>query len=111
MLSIFCLAMIDEASAWPEIMPITNKESRNIAEIVVTEWFCRYPRAEYCIHDNGKEFVGEEFEELLESYGVISKPTTVKNLRANAVHERAHLLIFVNGLINSYRERIKCPRR
>ena len=75
--SICCLTMIDEASTWPEIMPITNKESRNIAEIVDAEWFCRYPCAEYCIHDNGKEFVGEEFEELLESYGVVLQPTTV----------------------------------
>ena len=58
--------MVDEASTWPEIMPITNKEARNITKIVDLEWLCRYPRAEYCIHDNGKEFVGEEFEKLLE---------------------------------------------
>ena len=39
------------------------------------------------------ELVGEEFQEMLESYGIASKPTTVKNPQANAMHERAHLLI------------------
>ena len=90
---IFCLTMIDEASGWPEIMPIKNKESKNIAELTDSEWFCRYPRPQYCLHDNGKEFIGVEFEVLLESYGVRSQATTIKNLRSNAVHERAHLLM------------------
>ena len=90
---IFCLTMIDEAAGWPEIVPIKNKESKNIAELVDSEWFCRYPRPEYCLHDNGKEFIGNEFEELLQSYGVRSQPTTIKNPRGNAVHERTHLLM------------------
>ena len=92
-IQILCLTMIDEACGWPEIIPIVNKQSKNIAELVDSEWFCRYPRPEFCIHDNGKEFIGNEFEELLQSYGVISQPTTVKNPRGNAVHERAHLLM------------------
>jgi hypothetical protein len=29
-------------------------------------------------HDNGNAFMGEEFQELLISYGIESKPTTVK---------------------------------
>ena len=90
---IFCLTMIDEASGWPEIMPIKNKESKNIAELTNSEWFCRYPRPEYCIHDNGKEFIGNKFEEMLESYGVCSQPTTIKNPRGNAIHEPALLLM------------------
>ena len=92
-IQIFCLTMIDEASAWPEIMPIKNKQSKNIAELTDAEWFCRYPRPQYCLHDNGKEFIGDEFKEMLELYGVRSHPTTVKNPRGNAVHERTHLLM------------------
>ena len=46
-----------------------------------------------CRHDNGGEFDGQEFQELLQSYGIRSKPTTVKNPQGNGMHERAHLLI------------------
>lgn len=85
--------MIDEASGWPEIIPIKNKEGKHIAELTYSKWFCRYPRPKYCIHDNGKEFIGNEFQELLESYGVRPQPTTIKNSRGNAIHKRAHLLM------------------
>ena len=45
------------------------------------------------IHDNGNEFTGIEFQELLQSYGINSKPTTVKNPQANSIVERSHLVI------------------
>ena len=45
------------------------------------------------IYDNGKEFVGEEFQELLESYNIKGVPTTVKNPQANGVVERMHLTL------------------
>ena len=70
--------MIDEASAWPEIIPIKTKQSKEISELVDSEWFCRYPRPEYCIYDNGKEFIGNDFAELIYSYGIKEKPTTIK---------------------------------
>ena len=43
------------------------------------------------IHDNGNEFIGKEFQELLSSYGIKSVPTTVKNPQANALIERTNL--------------------
>ena len=61
--------------------------------LVDSEWFCCYPCPLYIIHNNGTEFVETEFQELLESYGVKSKSTTVKNQQANGVHERVHLLM------------------
>ena len=90
---IWALTIVDEGSGWPEVIPIENKKSKEIALLVDAEWFCRYPRPLNCIHDNGTEFTGEEFQEMLESYGVKSKPTTVKNQQANAIHERVHLMI------------------
>ena len=90
---IWVLTLMDEATGWVEIYPIADKELQAIALATDTEWFCRYPRPKKCIHDNGMEFIGEEFQEMLESYGITSKPTTIKNPQANAMHERAHLLI------------------
>ena len=57
------------------------------------QWFNRYPRPVYCIHDNGGEFIGSEFEDILKSYGVPPKPTTVKNPQSNGVHERMRLVL------------------
>ena len=41
--------------------------------------------------DNGGEFIGREFQELLCSYGVERKPTTVLNPQSNGIKERMHL--------------------
>ena len=43
------------------------------------------------VHDNGGEFTGCEFQELLHSYGIQPVPTTVKTPTANAEVERIHL--------------------
>ena len=59
------------------------------SKILDQVWFCRYPRPLRCITDNGGEFLGTEFQELLRSYGVQHVPTTIKNPQANFV-ERVH---------------------
>ena len=64
--------MIDEGSGWPEIALIQNKYAEEIAKLVDDNWFNRYPRPLYCLHDNGGEFIGEGFVERLKSYGVQS---------------------------------------
>jgi uncharacterized membrane protein len=45
------------------------------------------------MHDQGSEFIGFEFQELLDSYGIILSPTTVQNLTAKAVLEQIHQMI------------------
>ena len=91
--SIQALTVIDEGSVWPEITAIDNKYSEEIAKLVDDCWLNRYPRPLYCLHDNGGEFIGKGFEEMLASYGVQSQPTIVKNPQANGAHERMHLLL------------------
>jgi len=92
-LEIWALTIMDEVSGWPEIINIETKTSNNIALLVDSEWFCRYPRPLKCIYDNGKEFDSKEFCEMLDSYGVKKSPTTVKNPQGNSSHERMHLVI------------------
>ncbi len=43
--------------------------------------------------DNGSEFIGFEFQEMLESYGIQPVSTTVKNPQANSTIERLHLTL------------------
>ena len=60
--------------------------------IIDQEWFSRYPRPRVAIFDNGSEF-SSELRELLASYGVKPKPTTIKNPQANAYVEKIHQVI------------------
>jgi transposase InsO family protein len=62
--------MCDPATGWFEVAEIKDKTSEGMAKILDQTWFCRYPRPKRCISDNGKEFLGKEFQELLQSYGV-----------------------------------------
>jgi hypothetical protein len=80
--------MVDVCNGWPEFARINSASSIATAKAFDKIWLCRYPRPLECGHDNGKEFLGIEFQELLTSYGIKSKPTTVKNPTANAIVER-----------------------
>jgi transposase InsO family protein len=81
--------MCDPATGWFEVAEIWNKTPEGTAKILDQTWFFRYPRPKRCISDNGNEFLGKEFQELLLSYGVKSVATTFKNPQANFV-ERVH---------------------
>ena len=74
-------------------MGIDNKRSESIATLFGNEWLSRYSRPRIVVHDNGGEFVGYEFQELLDIYEILSVPTTVKTPRANNPVERLHLSI------------------
>ena len=76
-----------------ELVAIPNKETLTVARALDRAWFSRYPRPVECVHDNGREFVGIEFQEMLQSYGVKSKLTTVRNPQANGILERTHQVI------------------
>ena len=84
------LTCIDPVTNLVEMVRIDNKTSRHIADKFANLWLARYPRPNKCIHDNGGEFIGMEFQELLQQAGVKDGPTTRKNPQSNAVCERMH---------------------
>ena len=86
-LQLNAMTMCDPATGWFEIAEITNKSAETAALTLDRIWFSRYPRPERCIYDNGSEFLGIEFQEMLESYGIQPKPTMVKNPQANYVEQ------------------------
>jgi hypothetical protein len=81
--------MCDPETGWFEIAEIRDKSSEGAAKMLEFKCFCKYPRPKWCIHDNGNEFLGKEFQQLLKSYGIISVAKTVKNPQANFV-EHVH---------------------
>ena len=91
--TISALTIICEATLWPEIKFLVknNPKSVHIAYAFDQEWLCRYPRPAVVVYDNGGEFCGSEFQELLRSYGIKGVPTTVRNPQSNGCVERIHL--------------------
>ena len=86
------VSIIDSGLRWIELHQYDAKNSENISLIFDREWLCRYPRPNIVVFDNGIEF-SSEFHELLDSYGIKVKATTIKNPQSNAMIERVHLTI------------------
>ena len=84
------LTIIDTVTNLLEIVRIDNKKSRNIAQLFANIWLSQYLWPAQIIHDNGREFIGYEFQDMMRSLGITSKPTTVKNLQSNVIVKRLH---------------------
>ena len=85
------VTIIDVGTLLLEVVPYHNRKLVSIANIFDQEWLCRYPRPAQVIHDNGSEFIGAEFQEMLHSFDITPVPTTVKNPQANLVIKQVHL--------------------
>lgn len=84
------LTCIDPVTNLVELILIHNKTAAHIAQQFENCWLSRYPRPNRCIHDNGGEFIGEAFQNLLQQAGIDDAPTTSRNPQANSICERMH---------------------
>eukprot|EP00804_Cyclotella_cryptica_P004468 CCRYP_006866-RA/>CCRYP_006866-RA protein AED:0.41 eAED:0.41 QI:0/-1/0/1/-1/1/1/0/339 len=117
-----CVTMIDPATSWFKIVelpvsqlheldiptgkkgqrskdtrvhtkqPYFDKTSTTVGNIIHRTWFSCYPRSQYIIYGNGREFK-LHFETLCDSYGLKRKPTSVRNPQVKAILERVHQTI------------------
>lgn len=87
------LTIIHKATGWLEFkfIDIWNKSSYHISLLFDSEWLCCYPRPARVVYVNGNEFIGQEYQEMLDSYGIKPIATTVRNPKSNGVTERVHL--------------------
>lgn len=88
-----CVTMIDPATGWFEIHQYDDKRAITVANIVEEECFSRYPWPTPVTFDRGTEFIGIEFQKMLDDYGAKKKPITTRNPQANAIVERVHQTI------------------
>ena len=86
------MTMMDPATNWFEIAPITNPDSDSCQRAFDSYWLARYPRPQEVGFDNGKEFKWL-FAELCRNFGMKQKPTTDYNPQANAILERVHQVL------------------
>jgi transposase InsO family protein len=95
--------MIDPTTGWFEIHQYDNKRAMSVANIVEEEWFSRYSWPTQVTFDRGTEFIGIEFQKMLDDYGVKKNPQTTRNPQANAivVKEFTKQLVILSELLNS----------
>lgn len=90
------LTIIDKVTGWPEFIAIQKKSSYHIALLFDSEWLCHNPRPARVVYDNGNDFVGQEFQEMLESYGIKPVTMTIRNPKSNGVIERVRCASEIN---------------
>ena len=56
---------IDAVINLPEIIPVDNAKSRTVTNALKDGYLSRYPVPARCVHDNGNEFLGTEFNRML----------------------------------------------
>ena len=88
--TLWCVTMIDPATAWLEIKEIKLKTAEKVANVVEQTWLTRYPWPTQLIFDRGTEFMGEFARMARDDYGLKKKPITTRHPQANAMIERAH---------------------
>ena len=70
-----------------------SPKARHAARAFELGWLHRYPRPVRCIHDQGNEYLGPEFQSLLKKNGIQDVPISVRNPQANAICERMHQVV------------------
>ena len=84
------LTIIDTVTNLVELIRIDNKTAAHVALCFENTWLARYPKPTKCIHDQGGEFMGYHFQQMLLRHSIRSADTTSKNPPANAICERMH---------------------
>ena len=89
-LQIHAITMLDVTSTIAECIRIENKTAAHCALQFTNHWLARYPKPLRVVHDQGTEFIGLDFQSMLQVNGIKPVPTSVRNPQANAVCERLH---------------------
>jgi hypothetical protein len=66
-LNLSAITICDPATGWFEVAKLKDKSTLETSKVLDQIWFCCYPQPLHCITDNGCEFLGNEFQELLRS--------------------------------------------
>ncbi len=84
------LTCINTALNLVKLILADNKTAKHICDKVIQSWLCQYPCPVQCLHDKGGEFIGQNFQWLLEIFSIKYVCSTSKNPRSDAIRERMH---------------------
>ena len=88
--SLRALTTIDLTTNLLEIEPIVTQAVAECARAFENGWLSRYPHPLRVIHDQGSEFMGSAFQDLLCRARIKSVPTTAGNPQGNSIIEAVH---------------------
>lgn len=89
-ITFLALTCIDPVTCLVELVRVDNKTAAHVGMKFENTWLARYPHPLRCVHDNGSEFIGFDFQIILETNGIQDVPTTARNPQSNAICERMH---------------------
>jgi hypothetical protein len=69
-LEVHCLTMVDSCTNWSEATPLLNHSAKHAAKKFDKAWLCSKSLPLQVVHNNGTEFIGAEFQEMLSSYNI-----------------------------------------
>jgi hypothetical protein len=72
-----------------ELICVDHKTAKHIHDKFTQSWLCRYPRPVRCLHDNGGEFIGQNFQ-LFWKCSASGCLFNQQNPQSNAICERMH---------------------
>jgi hypothetical protein len=84
------LTCIDMASTLLGLICIDNKTAKHIHDKLMQSWLFQFPHPVQCLHEKGGEFIGQNFQWLLEIFSIKDLCSTSKNPQSNAICERMH---------------------
>ncbi|KAL7563654.1 hypothetical protein ACA910_013390 [Epithemia clementina (nom. ined.)] len=84
------LTVIDTVTNLCELIRITDKTACHVGLQLENAWLSRYPRPVRCLFDQGGEFIGQGFAQVLRNHGIKPVPLTAKNPQSNLICERLH---------------------
>jgi hypothetical protein len=84
------LTIIDTVTNLVELIRVDKKTSDAVARKYAQCWLSHYPWPQRCVHDPGGEFLGIEFQTLLQNCHIKDVCTSARNPQSNAICERMH---------------------
>jgi hypothetical protein len=86
----YALTCINPVTNFPDVIRLSNKTASHVGMQFENMWLSCYPQPLRCLHDHGTEFIGANFQRILQHFGFKDVPTSVRNPQANAVCEWLH---------------------
>lgn len=86
----FVLTMIDTFTRWPVAIPIPDKSSATIAEVIFKYWICEKSVPLKIISDRAREFISKGMKQLARKHGIKMITTSGYNPTGNSSVERYH---------------------
>ena len=88
--SLHALTTINITTNLLEIEPIVMQTTAECALAFENGWLSCYPCPVHVIHDQGSEFMGSAFQDLLHQAGIKSVPMTARNPQGNSIIKAVH---------------------